>query len=364
MGLSIGIVGLPNVGKSTLFNALVQAKAALAANYPFATVDPNVGIVEVPDSRIKKLQEIDHPEKTIPAITEFHDIAGLVKGASTGEGLGNQFLAHIRECDAIAQVVRAFEDENVIHVHGKVDPANDIGVIHTELLLADMQTMEKRLGKARNDARSGKPEAQKALAVLEKMANHMGAGGLACELGMTDEEKEITRDLHLLTEKPFLYIANVHESAWKDFKPEEAKKAWGLPQSAAVIPICAKFEEELIGMSPEDQKPFLEEIGMGESGLNTLVKKAYETLNLMTYFTSGPKEVHAWTIHRGITAPKAAGVIHTDFEKGFIRAEVISFDDYASCGGEQGAREKGKLRLEGKEYTVQDGDVMHFRFAN
>ncbi len=364
MSLSIGIVGLPNVGKSTLFNALVRSKAALAANYPFATVDPNVGVVEVPDPRIKQLMSIENPQKTIPAVVEFHDIAGLVKGASTGEGLGNQFLAHIRECDAIAQVVRAFTDDNVIHVHGGVNPKQDIEIIHAELLLADMQSLEKRLGKARNDAKASKPGAQKALDLFERVNDAFGKGVLAKDIEMNTEEKLLIKDLHLLTAKPFLFVANVDESELSTFDTQKAIADWGLPPSSVIIPICAKIEEELIGMSPEDLEVFMKDLGIAESGINKMIRQAYATLNLITYFTSGPKEVHAWTIERGTMAPQAAGVIHTDFEKGFIRAEVIGFTDYVECGGEAGAKEKGKMRLEGKDYIVQDGDVMHFRFAN
>lgn len=364
MSLSIGIVGLPNVGKSTLFNALIRNKMALAANYPFATVDPNVGIVEVPDERLQKLIAVEAPQKIIPAVVEFHDIAGLVKGASTGEGLGNQFLSHIRECDAIAHVVRAFKDENVIHVHGEVNPKNDIEVIHAELLIADSATLEKRLGKARNDAKSNKPGAAKQLETLERINTEIGKGTLVKDIPLTADEKETIRDLFFLTAKPIMFVANVFENELKTFDTEKAKADWGLAPDAIVIPICAKIEEELIDLSPEEAQVFLEDLGIQDSGINMMIKRAYGILNLTTYFTSGPKEVHAWTIHRGMTAPQAAGVIHTDFEKGFIRAEVIGFDDYVGSGGEAGAKEKGKMRLEGKDYVVQDGDVMHFRFAN
>lgn len=363
MSLSIGIVGLPNVGKSTLFNALVRSKAALAANYPFATVDPNVGVVEVPDPRMKELIAVEAPQKIIPAVVEFHDIAGLVKGASTGEGLGNQFLAHIRECDAIAQVVRVFVDDNVIHVHGNVDPKQDIEVIHTELLLADMQSLEKRLGKARNDVKSNKPGAQKILDLFERINDAFGKGILAINIEMTAEEKLLIKDLHLLTAKPFLFVANVDESRLSSFDTAKAIADWGLPSNSIIIPICAKIEEELIGMSPEDLEVFMKDLGIEDSGINKMIQQAYATLNLITYFTSGPKEVHAWTIEKGTMAPQAAGVIHTDFEKGFIRAEVIAFNDYVEAKGEAGAKEKGKMRLEGKDYVVADGDIMHFRFA-
>lgn len=364
MSLSIGIVGLPNVGKSTLFNALIKNRAALAANYPFATVDPNVGIVEVPDERVKKLKEIENSEKILPAVVEFHDIAGLVKGASTGEGLGNKFLSHIRECDAIAHVVRAFTDDNVIHVHGGINPKNDIEVIHAELLIADSQTMEKRLGKANNDVKSGKPGAVKQLDVLQRVSDAIGKGTLVKDVPLTAEELLVIQDLFLLTAKPILFVANVHEKDLKTFDIQKAKADWGLMPDAIIIPICAKIEEELIDLSPEDTQVFLDDLGIQDSGINMMIKKAYEILNLITYFTAGPKEIHAWTIKRNTMAPQAAGVIHTDFEKGFIRAEVIAYNDYIQCGGEAGAKEKGKMRLEGKDYVVQDGDVMHFRFAN
>lgn len=364
MSLSIGIVGLPNVGKSTLFNALVRARTALAANYPFATVDPNVGIVEVPDERIKHLAAIDHPEKLIPAAVEFHDIAGLVKGASTGEGLGNQFLAHIRECDAIAQVVRIFTDSNVIHVHGNVDPARDIDIIKTELILADLQTLDRRLQKARSEAKSGKAELIVYAALIERIHAALGHGTLARDVTLTDEERPQINDLHLLTQKPIMYIVNVDESSLAAINPQEIKKACGLTLETVVVPISAKIEEELIDLSPEEATPFLKEIGIDESGLNKVIKEAYRTLNLITYFTSGPMETRAWTIARGTKAPQAAGVIHTDFEKGFIRAEVVAYEDYIAGNGVNGAKENGKLRLEGKDYTVNDGDVMHFRFTS
>lgn len=364
MSVSIGIVGLPNVGKSTLFNALIRNKAALAANYPFATVDPNVGIVEVPDERMSQLVGLEKPEKTIPAVVEFHDIAGLVRGASTGEGLGNQFLSHIRECDAIAHVIRAFQDENVIHVHGKVEPRNDIEVIHAELLIADLQTLEKRLAKARNDEKSGKPLAGKHLEVFERINDAMNRGVLVKDIPLSPDEQLLIRDLHLLTAKPILFIANLHENELKSFDAQKMKSDWGLSPDAIVIPISAKIEEELIGLSAEESQIFLDDLGITDSGINKMIKEAYKILSLITYFTSGPKEVHAWTIPRGTLAPRAAGVIHTDFEKGFIRAEVISFSDYIVCGGEIGAKEKGKMRLEGRNYIVQDGDIMHFRFAN
>lgn len=361
--MKIGIVGLPNVGKSTLFNALTKSSSAMAANYPFCTIDPNVGVVEVPDQRMKKLADIVKPERVLPAVVEFVDIAGLVKGASEGEGLGNQFLSHIRECDAIGQVLRLFKDDNVIHVHGGVDARRDLEIIETELILADLQTVTKRVGKARNDAKSGDKKKAAYLVLIEKIEAALQAGKKAIDLELNDEEKIELNDLHLLTAKPFLYILNVSEDALKTVIPEQVKKDLGMPDSAKVIPICARVEEELINFTEEEAQGLLDELGMKESGLNRLIRQAYETLGLMTYFTAGVKEVRAWTIHKGDTAPQAAGVIHTDFEKNFIRAEVIGYEDFVAHGGEQGAKEKGLLRLEGKEYIVKDGDVMHFRHA-
>lgn len=361
--MKIGIVGLPNVGKSTLFNALTKSSSAMAANYPFCTIDPNVGVVEVPDQRMKKLAEIVKPERVLPAVVEFVDIAGLVKGASEGEGLGNQFLSHIRECDAIGQVLRLFKDDNVIHVHGGVDARRDLEIIETELILADLQTVTKRVGKARNDAKSGDKKKAAYLVLIEKIEAALQAGKKAIDLELNDEEKIELNDLHLLTAKPFLYILNVSEDDLKTVIPEQVKKDLGMPDSAKVIPICARVEEELINFTEEEAQGLLDELGMKESGLNRLIRQAYETLGLMTYFTAGVKEVRAWTIHKGDTAPQAAGVIHTDFEKNFIRAEVIGYEDFVNHGGEQGAKEKGLLRLEGKEYIVKDGDVMHFRHA-
>lgn len=361
--MKIGIVGLPNVGKSTLFNALTKSSSAMAANYPFCTIDPNVGVVEVPDQRMKKLAEIVKPERVLPAVVEFVDIAGLVKGASEGEGLGNQFLSHIRECDAIGQVLRLFKDDNVIHVHGGVDARRDLEIIETELILADLQTVTKRVGKARNDAKSGDKKKAAYLVLIEKIEAALQAGKKAIDLELNEEEKMELNDLHLLTAKPFLYILNVSEDDLKTVIPEQVKKDLGMPESAKVIPICARVEEELINFTEEEAQGLLDELGMKESGLNRLIRQAYETLGLMTYFTAGVKEVRAWTIHKGDTAPQAAGVIHTDFEKNFIRAEVIGYEDFVAHGGEQGAKEKGLLRLEGKEYIVKDGDVMHFRHA-
>ncbi len=360
--MKIGIVGLPNVGKSTLFNALTRSKGAMAANYPFCTIDPNIGVVEVPDERIKKLVELVKPAKVIPAIVEFVDIAGLVKGASEGEGLGNQFLAHIRECDAIAQVIRAFEDENVVHVHGNVDPRRDIEILETELILADLQTVQKRLQKAKNEAKSGDKKKQEYADLVEKIAKALGEGKKIIDYPLTDEEKEASKDLHLLTAKPIFYIANVGEKELGSFNSELLQQKLGLTPNKKLIPISAKIEEELGELSEEEAKVFLQSLGLKETGLNSLIRAAYETLGLLTYFTAGPKEVRAWTIHRGDSAPQAAGVIHSDFEKGFISAEVIAYDDYVACGSETIVKEKGKMRVEGKNYEVCDGDVMHFRF--
>lgn len=362
--MKIGIVGLPNVGKSTLFNALTRSKGAMAANYPFCTIDPNVGIVEVPDERLKILKDLVKTEKVIPAIVEFVDIAGLVKGASEGEGLGNQFLAHIRECDAIAQVVRVFQDPNVIHVHENVDPKRDVEILETELILADLQTLQKRLSKAQSEAKSGdrkKKDYADLLARLEKM---LSSGKKIAEAGLTTEEMEETKDLHFLTAKPLLYIANIHENEVANIQIDDLKNKLGLRPEQRVIPISAKIEEELGTLPEEEAEMFMKELGLKESGLNALIKAAYETLGLITYLTAGVPEVRAWTIHKGDTAPKAAGVIHTDFEKGFIRAEVVFWKDMVACGGEAGARNKGLLRVEGKEYVVKDGDVMHFLFQS
>ncbi|MFA6528219.1 MAG: redox-regulated ATPase YchF [Candidatus Gracilibacteria bacterium] len=364
MGLKIGIVGLPNVGKSTIFNALTRTKGAQVANYPFCTIDPNVGIVEVPDERLGNLAKIVTPEKIVPAIIEFVDIAGLVKGASKGEGLGNKFLSHIRECDAIAQVVRVFEDGNIIHVHGGVDPKRDIEIIESELLMSDLQTMENRLSKANSSAKSGKKEDKDYGQLLARVYEEMGNGVLVNNIQLTKEERALLQDLHLITAKPFMYIANVHENDIAKIDIEKIKKDLGIPEGSKLIPISAKIEEELVGFSKDEAEDFLREMGLTETGLNALIRNAYDLLRLRTYFTAGPKEVKAWTIKAGDLAPRAAGVIHTDFEKGFIRAEVIHHDDYIKHGGEAGAKETGSLRIEGKEYEVKDGDVMHFRFSS
>lgn len=362
MALQIAIVGLPNVGKSTLFNALTKTHAALAQNYPFCTIDPNVGVVELPDQRLSKLSEIVQPEKVIPTITEFVDVAGLVKGASEGEGLGNQFLAHIRQCDAVAQVIRFFEESDVTHVHESVHPKRDREIIESELLLADLQTLEKRLKKAQSEARSGDKEKIKLAAVIEKLNEEMLTGKLANQVELSDDDKLLVRDLHLITMKPFMYIVNMDESKVGGADTEAIRSQLELPANAPIVPISAKVEAELIGFDDEEAQEFLQEMGLKETGLNRLIQTAYDLLGLQTYFTAGVKEVRAWTVKKGATAPQAAGVIHTDFEKGFIRAEVIAYQDFVDHSGEQGAKEKGLMRAEGKEYIVKDGDVMHFRF--
>ncbi|OIP80350.1 redox-regulated ATPase YchF [Candidatus Peregrinibacteria bacterium CG22_combo_CG10-13_8_21_14_all_44_10] len=364
MGLKIGIVGLPNVGKSTLFNALTRTKGAEAANYPFCTIEPNVGIVEVPDERMKQLSDIVNPQKIIPTIIEFVDIAGLVEGASKGEGLGNKFLAHIRECDAIAQVVRVFEDPNITHVHEKIDPKRDIEIIESELLLADLQTLESRLTKARTAAKSNDKDAVKYADLVGKIHDELNAGNLAHRLDLTPDEKVAIKDLHLLTAKPVMYIANMHENDVARASTDELRALLSTHESARIIPISARIEEELIGFSDEEAREFLAEMGLKETGLNALIRHAYDILDLRTYFTASEKEVRAWTIKAGDLAPRAAGVIHTDFEKGFIKAEVINCEHYINHGGETGAKEKGLLKIEGKDYEVQDGDVMHFRFSS
>jgi len=364
MALKIGIVGLPNVGKSTLFNALTRTNSAQSANYPFCTIDPNVGIVEVPDDRLDKLAKTSKSEKTLPTAIEFLDIAGLVKGASTGEGLGNKFLAHIRECNAIAHVVRIFDDPNITHVHGEINPKTDIEVIESELLLADLQTVEKRLGKAQSEAKSGDKDKKKYAELIEKLFDKISEGVLASKIDFDDEELEQIKDLHLLTIKPHLYIVNLPEDKVASTKREELLTILGVENIDSIIPVCAKIEQELAEFSQEEAKEFLEEIGLKETGLNGVIRSAYKILGLITYFTSGPKEARAWTVKDGAFAPQAAGVIHTDFEKGFIKAEVISWQNFVNSGGESGAKEKGLMHLEGKDYIVQDGDVMHFKFNN
>jgi ribosome-binding ATPase len=362
MSLKCGIVGLPNVGKSTLFNALTKAGIA-AENYPFCTIEPNVGIVEVPDSRLRVLADLQKPEKVLPATVEFVDIAGLVAGASKGEGLGNQFLANIRETDAIAHVVRCFEDENVVHVAGKIDPLDDIETINTELALADLTAVERHLAKSVKLARAGgDKEAARLVAVLEKCQAALNEARPIRALDLYDEERVILKPLCLITAKPTMYVANVREGGFDNNPHLDAVLAHAAREKAPVVAVCAAIEAEIGDMSDEDKAVFLEDMGMHEPGLNRVISAGYTLLGLQTYFTVGPKEVRAWTIHQGDTAPRAAAAIHTDFEKGFIRAEVIAYDDYLAGKGEQGAKEAGKMRLEGKDYIVKDGDVMHFRF--
>ncbi|MFT4058757.1 MAG: redox-regulated ATPase YchF [Legionella sp.] len=361
MGFKCGIVGLPNVGKSTLFNALTKAGIE-AANYPFCTIEPNVGIVTVPDPRLDALNDIVKPQQVLPATMQFVDIAGIVKGASKGEGLGNQFLANIRETDAIAHVVRCFENTEVVHVEGKVNPLSDIEVINTELALADMETIDKAMLKAGKNSRSGNKEALAEVKTLEKIKVHLDEGLPVRTLELSPDEELIARRLFLLTAKPVLYIANVDDNGYENNPLLDAVKSLATKENAKIVALCAATEAELVELDNEDRKEFMESLSLNESGLHRVIRAGYDLLGLQTYFTAGVKEVRAWTIRKGATAPQAAGVIHTDFEKGFIRAEVIAYDAFIAFGGEQGAKEAGKLRLEGKEYIVCDGDVMHFRF--
>jgi ribosome-binding ATPase len=362
MGIKCGIVGLPNVGKSTLFNALTQAQNAAAANYPFCTIDPNVGVVPVPDPRLGRLAVIAGSEKVIATTVEFVDIAGLVAGASKGEGPGNKFLAHIREVDAVAHVVRCFENDDVVHVSGRVDPLRDIEIINTELALADLDTVERVLQRAEKASKAGDKDAIRLRELLKRMRAHLDQGKPAHSLAIDAGDRPLLRETPLMTLKPLMYIANVAENGFRDNPHLDAVRGHAAAESAEVVAVCAAIESEIALLDESDRTAFLTELGVEEPGLNRVIRAAYRLLGLLTFFTAGPKEARAWTTRAGALAPQAAGEIHTDFEKGFIRAEVIAYDDYVALDGEQGAKEAGKLRLEGKDYVIREGDVMHFRF--
>lgn len=361
MGFKCGIVGLPNVGKSTLFNSLTRAEIA-AENYPFCTIDPNVGIVEVPDPRLDALAAIARPQKVIATTMEFVDIAGLVEGASKGEGLGNKFLAHIRETDAIAHVVRCFDNDDVVHVAGRLDPLSDIEIINTELSLADLESVERAMERTEKRLKANEKEARARMVVLEKLKSCLNEGHRARNVELAREENQLVRDLHLITTKPVMYVANVAEDGFDNNSYLDAVRKKAESEGAEVVPVCAGIEAEIAQLEDADRQEFLEELGMEESGLAQVIRAGYALLELLTFFTVGKREVRAWTVRTGSTAPQAAGSIHTDFERGFIRAEVTSYDEFVSLGGEQAAKEAGKLRLEGKNYIVSEGDIMHFRF--